>query len=761
MALTTSTTVANTIDSKKKTKKKKSSVVKTVKAVTPTPTSEQLGDLATAMVQRSSAGNKSSSYNKKKPKPPAPPVKSLRAKKATFVRTVGHHDEIYKDNKSKNNKPKPKRKFMKLPRSSASPSLLSSLSLSLSPSAALSTPPSSSSPPSSSINKPPLMSRYCGSCGDILSMKAYGYDEFDRDRRLRFHPEDEGVLSGVAGSGTSGTVAGVLQGRDAIRAAAESIQKRLMSSSTTTIAASSSSAKLVSSSSSRSKKKSKNNDKIEQQQQQQYKEQQYKEQQELLKGLSPWPEESVRMDGTILEGLLSLKKTPKDQVLCQCWNQPVVTTPQLKIKQDYDLAMVMTQFGGKYVPTTTKTTTKKKTTKAIKNKTKVVVKKAKNGAKKAKIGAKSSSSISSNSPAGTTTTTTTTVSTKTVIVKCPKTGKKIKKTVRVVKKLVLKKLKQKQQQSKRVIHKLPVGSAHFAAAVAAARAKDATIDTAAANAAATNATGTTATTAMMATMATISTTTATTTPIAPYKSRKKASSPLLSGDKENRSGTPDITKSSSSSSSSSKKRSRDNNSKNDDDDNNNNNADDDDDGSDDDDGNSYDGDDDDDDGSDDGSDNYGGESPGGSCSGGPGISLKKRRRNDEKADLEVREKLMNCPLENGPLYPSQRELLELTTIRKRNALQTFYKRFNELRQFIAIFGDGEFTISVLPIDAKKKHSFFLIVLFTNSLTLLQPLKLHYYLLLHSQRPTTIPRKPFARDLGQQDADGTEKVGYGQ
>ena len=72
-----------------------------------------------------------------------------------------------------------------------------------------------------------------------------------------------------------------------------------------------------------------------------------------------------------------------------------------------------------------------------------------------------------------------------------------------------------------------------------------------------------------------------------------------------------------------------------------------------------------------------------------GISLKKRRRNDEKADLELRDKLMNAPLENGRMFPSQRELLELTTVRKRNALQTFFKRFNELRQFIVIFGDGK------------------------------------------------------------------------
>ena len=75
------------------------------------------------------------------------------------------------------------------------------------------------------------------------------------------------------------------------------------------------------------------------------------------------------------------------------------------------------------------------------------------------------------------------------------------------------------------------------------------------------------------------------------------------------------------------------------------------------------------------------------------VALKKRRRNDEKADLDLRERLMNCPLENGPLFPSQQELMELTTIRKRNALQTFYKRFNELRQFIAIFGDGTLTVS--------------------------------------------------------------------
>eukprot|EP00531_Pseudo-nitzschia_arenysensis_P000520 CAMPEP_0116144978 /NCGR_PEP_ID=MMETSP0329-20121206/16322_1 /TAXON_ID=697910 /ORGANISM="Pseudo-nitzschia arenysensis, Strain B593" /LENGTH=1028 /DNA_ID=CAMNT_0003640501 /DNA_START=11 /DNA_END=3094 /DNA_ORIENTATION=- len=399
---------------------------------------------------------------------------------------------------------------------------------------------------------PPLVSRYCGCCGDILSTKAYGFDKDGRDRRLAFHPYDR-----------IGTIE-----RTKLQEGAEAIKQNLIKGK---------------SKSSKSTKASRKKKKLAARNAALYMEI-GPNQHDFVRGLDPWPEEAIEMDMTILEGLISLKTAPLEEVGCRCWRADTSSSSS-------KLA------AGKAVSPNGKTRKLKlaTTNKFTAGKTKVIPK------KKASALAKGAGSLTSSNGV-----TTEVVSTKTTIVKCPKTGKKIKKTVRVVKKLVKKKLSKTKA--------IP----GLAGAVASGKLSD---TAAGATAALSNNNN---------------------------KTKIPSFSVLGAGQKDPSSLAQGKSKA--------KKRSL-----------------------------------------------HEDDEDGGSCSDDTsdegGSSLKKRRRNDEKADLDLRERLMNCQLENGPIFPSQQELMELTTIRKRNALQTFYKRFNELRQFIAIFGDAN-----VPQQFPENHS---------------------------------------------------------
>jgi hypothetical protein len=539
--------------------------------VSPTPTPEQLGDLATAMVQKNEISkNYGSSNNASKNHKKTSSVRSIRGSKKEVFATVGHHDEMCEENANG---------------ASSSSSSGCGCGKTKKPATTTTTTASSTSPclsPSSPSNHPPLISRYCGCCGDILSTKAYGFDEENRDRRLRFHPQDNGI-------GTD---------RERIREAAESVRQRLLKG------------KNKSAKSSKSTKASRKKKKAAAANRNSIHDNHYHD---FFGGLSPWPEESLKMDMTILEGLISLKNTHSDEVGCRCWHGQT-TSHQSK-------GSVSNSFGG------TKSSLPQPTTKAKKAK---ASKGSAFGSSKAKTATKKKTTLTKGAGSCVSKISPEVVSTKTVIVRCPKTGKKIKKTVRVVKKLI------KKKRSSLLSNTYLTG----AALVSAATLKGASSSTAQAGVASTS--------------------------IPRSASQKKAAIPsfsvLGSGNKENRGKSDNVaskgggssgnisSSSSSNNSSSSKKRSRDSSNEDEDCES----------------------------GSDDGSDDGTGSS-----------SLKKRRRNDEKADPDLRDRLMNCQLENGPLFPSQQELMELTTIRKRNALQTFYKRFNELRQFIGVFGDGE------------------------------------------------------------------------
>lgn len=577
--------------------------------VTPTPTAEQLGDLATKMVRKRGGVTKTSGGNAnanagKKTKLLSPMRCSRTYGKVPFA-SVGYHDEMFEDDHNGSSS-----SGCDKTEDSALPLWLSS---------------------TSSSTQPPLISRYCGCCGDILSIKAYGFDENDRDRRLHFHPHD-------------GT--GSVCDPEKIREAAESVKLNLKNKPTK------SSSKSTKASRKKKKLAARGGGIMD-----------HHYHHESLKGLDPWPDESLRMDMTILEGLISLKNARGDEADCRCWKDSNVT-PKESSKRELSMAAL----GGKSSsPSLNGKGKKLKVAKAAVGKAKTAVK------KKATL-TKGGKSITAGTPE--------VVSTKTVIVTCPKTGKKIKKTVRVVKKIVKK---------KRPLPKTPGGAT-------TAVSKEPTTPS--------------------ATDAPATATTTTPSPTGSSGSKPKtAAIPSFSSMGSGTTEKPDQR-----SGSGSKKRNHDE--------------------------------DEDDSASDDCSD----DDIGGSSS-----LNKKRRRNDEKADLDLRERLMNCPLENGPLFPSQQELMELTTIRKRNALQTFYKRFNELRQFIAIFGDGRYLLMLLLLLSR-------IILLPSKLAIFPPgdseslsqrlcvLLLHVYC---SQRTATIPGKPLAGNLGQQDADGTEKVGHGE
>ena len=421
--------------------------------------------------------------------------------------------------------------------------------------------------------RPPLISRYCGCCGDILSTKAYGFDEQGRDRRALYEQRN-----------TATNNCNPIN-RNKLLEAAESVKQAL---------AKGKHKKSTKASRAKMKRAKKS-----------YWHPEINHQHHLHKDIAPWPEESLQMDMTIIEGLISLKNTPKDEVDCSCWKQGA----------GKKLSSVYNSDNLRFPPKTKK---HKAATKLLSSNTKSSSSKTKIAASRKKSLAKGANSITASNAAEVV------VSTKTVITKCPKTGKKIKKTVRVVKKLV----KKKQKRSPLSIH-----SSNGKLFTAATTATKGAVTLADATPKKVRSLGPTTTLGKEPTASATTTTTTTTTP------KQQPTHPWMFAGSNSGS-------SSKTHGSNNKKREHfmeDEDSCSDD----------------------------------------------GGFSDAEGNSTKKRRRNDEKADPDLRERLMNCPLKDGVLFPSQQELMELTTIRKRNALQTFYKRFNELRQFIALFGDGE------------------------------------------------------------------------
>ena len=367
------------------------------------------------------------------------------------------------------------------------------------------------------IRKPPLMSRYCGKCGDLLSRKVYGYDELNRNRRMIFHPNNDSA-----------------QRRNAISAAV----KRIVTPIT------------------------------------------IEEKELFLRGLPQWPEESMKMDETIIEGLLRLKHTPKDEALCRCWTEPDIS---LDLKHDLAMAIPLKKTKSKTIGTAAAAVnmTKKISTKQFtpSNSTGSTAKKVKVIKKK-----KATKLPFSNR------------NIKTVVIKCPKTGKKIKKTYRIVKKLV------KTKQNPHKTHASGVGNTTAAVATKLTKKR------------------------MPSDKSTDIRSTKTTITSQQLTCKTDCDSPdgiVTSGRVDN--DDVDDTYSE----------------ENDDDD--------------------------------ESAQRY-----------HNGILLKNDQRNDEKVDLKLREKLMNCPLKYGPMFPSKQELLELTTIRKQNALQTFYKRVSLTRVFFPL-----------------------------------------------------------------------------
>lgn len=503
-------------------------------AVSPTLPEEELHierDLASAMVQsRDSDGSLSPKKTKQieetatpiSSSPPQesiqervqeriavpPPVPSPPLAKADATPTVEeHHEESIQDIK-----PKPQESSFQKPPSSP---LLSNQAENQ----------NTSQPLPENL---PLMSQYCGGCGDLLTIAPYGIDKTN-------NTEYRKVLASTYLNNYHIDQAPILQ-------AAQQVQQNLIPTRTTkskNTKAARKQRKLVAAANTT---------------------------RELTKGLSKWPEEELRMDMTMIESLLQLKHAPLAAVSCKCWHP------------DHDpLQMSPGSSSPGSKPSSPRSAKKLK----LYNSKQQAIK-AKSGASLAKKKMKAVGGLPQEI-----------VSTKTIITKCPKTGKKIKKTVRVVKKLVKKKLSPSQLPAPGLSPKALAGltKQQLGGAIGGS-----------------------------ASIKNLS------------PASKKKALLLQSGATGMASGA---------SSDLSKKRGREEA------------------------------------GSDDHLQYF--EHP-------------KRRRNDEKANPELRDKLMNCPLENGPLYPSQQELMELTTIRKRNALQTFYKRFNELRQFIVIFGDGAYTM---------------------------------------------------------------------